>query len=97
MSSPEALKVVKFKIIMKVKIYKFLLCTGEQDEVVKALQNEIGMLGIHCKERVVLSEVILKSPYDRHAKQEFHSNSGVIRDTVKNINQLIEQLWTGSS
>ncbi|XP_075240900.1 talin-1-like isoform X4 [Convolutriloba macropyga] len=68
---------------------------GEQDEVVKALQNEIGMLGIHCKERVVLSEVILKSPYDRHAKQEFHSNSGVIRDTVKNINQLIEQLWTG--
>ncbi|XP_063717450.1 talin-1-like isoform X4 [Symsagittifera roscoffensis] len=68
---------------------------GDQDDVVKALQNEIRMLGVHCKERVVLSEVILKSPYDRHAKQEFHSNSNVIRETIKNIIILIEQLWTG--
>ena len=80
---------------IKLNIIYSTIIIGDQDDVVKALQNEIRMLGVHCKERVVLSEVILKSPYDRHAKQEFHSNSNVIRETIKNIIILIEQLWTG--
>ena len=61
----------------------------------RALCNEVHSLGSHTKQRVVLSEVILKSPYDRHAKQEFHSNSSNVRICVENILELIDQLWTG--